>query len=122
MTGLGKPSRLPAGSSPTASTRVVVGNYRDPEGQLPKFVSLTIDAFLRAGLTLYNEVVVTHVGLRLTIDVRKQFESGHKLRKTHQKRACLRQGRRAQGRRRRCPVHVAWPEGMRDEGQEANAE
>ena len=63
---------------------IVVGDYRDAQGNYRNFVSLTIDAFLRAGLALYNEaILVTQVG-SLPIRVRKQFESARKLGKTHQ--------------------------------------
>ena len=62
----------------------VVGDIRDKKGFYCNFVSDTIKAFGDAGAKLYNEaVLITAVG-SLPIRVRKQFESGRKLGKTHQ--------------------------------------
>jgi hypothetical protein len=62
----------------------VVGDFRDNAGLYRGFPWRTIQAFEDAGLALYNEaVLVTAVG-SLPIRVRKQFESGRKLGKTHQ--------------------------------------
>ena len=62
----------------------VVGDFRDKEGNYRNFVSETIKAFMRAGLTLYNEMVlITAVG-SLPIRVTKQFEVSRKVGKTHQ--------------------------------------
>lgn len=63
---------------------VVVGDIRAPAGTYRNFVSDTIAAFQAAGMALYNEaILITSVG-SLPIRVRKQFESGRKLGKTHQ--------------------------------------
>lgn len=62
----------------------MVGDIRDDNGHYRNFVSHTIDAFQRAGLHLYNEVIlITAIG-SLPIRITKQFESGRKLGKTHQ--------------------------------------
>lgn len=62
----------------------VVGDIRDKKGFYCNFVSDTTGAFEDAGAKLYNEaVLITAVG-SLPIRVRKQFESGRKLGKTHQ--------------------------------------
>ena len=63
----------------------VVGDFRDKRtGNYRDFVSATISAFKEQGLELYNEaILVTSVG-SLPIRIRKQFESGRKLGKTHQ--------------------------------------
>jgi hypothetical protein len=61
-----------------------VGDVRDNKGIYRNFVSDTIDAFQRAGLSYYNEaILVTAVG-SLPIRVGRQFEAGRKLGKTHQ--------------------------------------
>lgn len=64
---------------------IVVGDYRDKKtGCYVGFPVLTIDAFQRAGLRLYNEaVLLTAVG-SLPIRVSAQFPSGRKLGKSHQ--------------------------------------
>jgi hypothetical protein len=62
----------------------VVGDFRDSKGAYRGFPSATIDAFRDAGLLLYNEaVLVTAIG-SLPIRIRKQFQGGRKLGKTHQ--------------------------------------
>jgi hypothetical protein len=62
----------------------VVGDFRDKRGLYRGFPWRTIQAFEDAGARLYNEaVLVTAVG-SLPIRVRKQFETGRKLGKTHQ--------------------------------------
>ncbi len=63
---------------------IVVGDIRDKKGIYRNFVSHTIDAFIEAGLSYYNEaILVTMVG-SLPIRATKQFLSGRKLGKTHQ--------------------------------------
>lgn len=62
----------------------VVGDVRDKKGNYLNFVSITIQAFLDAGLKLYNEaILVTCVG-SLPIRAGRAFEAGRKLGKTHQ--------------------------------------
>ncbi len=63
----------------------LVGDIRDKtNGNYRNFVSDTIQAFLDAGLTLYNEaILVTSVG-SLPIRVATMFKSSRKLGKTHQ--------------------------------------
>lgn len=62
----------------------VVGDFRDGKGNYRNFVSETIQAFLDAGLALYNEaILVTSVG-SASMRVTKQFDAGRKLCKTHQ--------------------------------------
>ncbi len=63
---------------------IVVGDYRDKQGNYKCFPQHTIQAFLDAGLNLYNEIIlVTSVG-SLPIRVTKQFEASRKVGKTHQ--------------------------------------
>jgi DNA modification methylase len=62
----------------------VVGDFRDKKGNYRNFVSDTIQAFLDAGLSLYNEaILVTSVG-SASMRVTRQFEAGRKFCKTHQ--------------------------------------
>ncbi len=62
----------------------VVGDVRDKRGNYHNFVGDTVEAFRAAGLNYYNEaVLITAVG-SLPIRVRRQFEAGRKLGKTHQ--------------------------------------
>lgn len=62
----------------------VVGDVRDKDGNYLNFVADTIQAFLDAGLKLYNEaILVTAIG-SLPIRVGKQFSTSRKLGKTHQ--------------------------------------
>lgn len=62
----------------------VVGDVRDRKGFYRRFVADTEQAFVDAGMPLYNEgILVTAVG-SLPIRVGKQFESSRKLGKTHQ--------------------------------------
>jgi hypothetical protein len=62
----------------------VVGDFRDKKGNYRNFVSDTIQAFLDAGLQLYNEaILVTSVG-SACMRVTKQFEASRKFAKTHQ--------------------------------------
>jgi hypothetical protein len=62
----------------------VVGDVRDKQGRYHGFPWHTIEAFQQTGAALYNEaVLVTAVG-SLPVRVRRQFEAGRKLGKTHQ--------------------------------------
>jgi len=62
----------------------VVGDLRDERGMYRRFVSDTIQAFVDAGLELYNRaVLVTSVG-SLPIRVGRQFNKYRKLGTTHQ--------------------------------------
>jgi len=62
----------------------VVGDVRDKQGNYRNFVGDTVDAFLDAGLHLYNEaILVTAVG-SLPIRIGKQFSATRKMGKTHQ--------------------------------------
>ena len=62
----------------------VVGDVRDERGNYRNFPGHTIDAFIDAGLHLYNEAqLVTAVG-SLPVRTGKQFAAGRKLGKTHQ--------------------------------------
>jgi hypothetical protein len=61
-----------------------VGDFRGPDGNYRDFTGLTVDAFRRCGLALYNEaILVTPLG---TVPVRTaaQFPVSRKLGKTHQ--------------------------------------
>jgi hypothetical protein len=61
-----------------------VGDVRDKRGHYRNFVSDTIQAFLDAGMQLYNEaILVTAIG-SLPIRVSAQFPKGRKLGKAHQ--------------------------------------
>ena len=62
----------------------VVGDIRDKRGIYRNFVSDTISAFRDSGAKLYNDaILVTAIG-SLPIRIRRQFEGGRKLGKTHQ--------------------------------------
>lgn len=62
----------------------VVGDVRDKQGNYRNFVGDTVDAFVDAGLHLYNEaILVTAVG-SLPIRIGKQFSATRKMGKTHQ--------------------------------------
>ena len=62
----------------------VVGDIRDKKGFYRNFVSDTINAFLIAGLKLYNEAILINPVGSLAIRAGKPFESSRKLGKTHQ--------------------------------------
>lgn len=62
----------------------VVGDVRDRAGCYRNFVSETIAAFEAAGLRLYNEAILVTAARSLAIRVKRQFEAGRKLGKTHQ--------------------------------------
>jgi len=62
----------------------VVGDVRDKQGNYRNFVGDTVDAFVEAGLHLYNEaILVTAVG-SLPIRIGNQFSATRKMGKTHQ--------------------------------------
>lgn len=62
----------------------IVGDVRDAAGAYYGLPGHTIEAFVAAGLPLYNHaILVTAVG-SLPVRVRKQFESSRKLGTTHQ--------------------------------------
>jgi hypothetical protein len=62
----------------------VVGDVRDKKGNYRNFVGDTVQAFVDAGMMLYNEaILVTAVG-SLALRAGKQFEASRKLGKTHQ--------------------------------------
>jgi DNA modification methylase len=63
---------------------VVVGDYRDKRGNYRNFVGKTIDAFLGAGLHLYNEAILVTPAGSLPVRTTKQFEASRKMGKTHQ--------------------------------------
>jgi len=62
----------------------VVGEVRDKKGNYYNFVSDTIEAFVRAGLSYYNEMIlITTIG-SLPIRSGRVFRSSRKIGKTHQ--------------------------------------
>jgi len=62
----------------------VVGEVRDKKGAYRNFIGDTVEAFRRAGLSFYNEIIlVTCVG-SLPIRMGRQFQTGRKVGKTHQ--------------------------------------
>lgn len=62
----------------------VVGDVRDKDGCYYGFPGHTVDAFVNAGLRLYNSaILVTTVG-SLPVRATRQFEAGRKLGTTHQ--------------------------------------
>ena len=62
----------------------VVGEVRDKKGNYHNLIGDTIQAFLEAGLTYYNEaILVTSLG-SLPIRAARMFSAGRKLGKTHQ--------------------------------------
>jgi len=64
---------------------VVIGDYRDAKGFFRNLPGKTIDAFIAAGLKLYNDaILVTAVG-SLPVRAGRQFEAGRKLGNTHQR-------------------------------------
>jgi DNA methylase len=62
----------------------VVGDARDSEGFYYGLPAHTIDAFVRAGLRLYNRAILVTACGSLPIRVRKQFETSRKFGNTHQ--------------------------------------
>jgi len=96
----------------------VVGDFRDPDGMYRGFPSATIQAFVDAGLALYNEaILVTAVG-SLPIRVGRQFENYRKLGKTHQNVLIFVKGDPAAAVKAIGPVEFGAIEGMADLGEE----
>jgi len=62
----------------------VVGEVRDKEGLYYNFVSHTIQAFLDAGLHLYNEIILMNMIGSLAMRAGKQFACSRKVGKQHQ--------------------------------------
>jgi hypothetical protein len=62
----------------------VVGDVRDKAGNYRNFVSDTIGAFEKAGLSLYNEAILVTAAGSLPLRAGKQFAASRKLGKTHQ--------------------------------------
>jgi tRNA1(Val) A37 N6-methylase TrmN6 len=62
----------------------VVGDIRDKKGNYRNFVGDTVQAFIDAGLRLYNEAILITAAASLAIRVGRQFEKSRKLGKTHQ--------------------------------------
>lgn len=62
----------------------VTSDVRDAEGCYVGLPVRTIGAFEAAGLRLYNEAILVTAAGSLPIRVRKQFEGGRKLGRTHQ--------------------------------------
>lgn len=62
----------------------VVGDVRDRRGVYRNFVSHTIQAFIDAGMSLYNEAVLLNSVGTLALRVGRQFTTGRKLGKCHQ--------------------------------------
>ncbi len=62
----------------------VIGDFRDDRGLYRNFVAETIQAFLDAGLALYNEAVLVTPLASLPIRAGRQFAGSRKLGKGHQ--------------------------------------
>jgi len=62
----------------------VVGEVRDKKGNYYDFVGDTVQAFIDAGLSYYNEAILVTAVASLPIRVAKQFSKSRKLGKTHQ--------------------------------------
>jgi len=62
----------------------VVGEVRADNGNYHGFVFDTIDAFWRAGLAFYNEIILVTAAGSLALRAGKQFEATRKVGKTHQ--------------------------------------
>jgi len=62
----------------------VVGDIRDRKGFYRNFVANTVQAFLDAGMQLYNEAMLITMPATLTIRAGKQFSVSRKLGKSHQ--------------------------------------
>lgn len=62
----------------------VVGEVRDKNGSYYCFVKDTIDAFLKAGLTFYNEIILKNCFGSLPVRCVKPFNKSRKIGKTHQ--------------------------------------
>lgn len=90
----------------------VVGEVRGKDGSYYNFVGDTVQAFLDAGLKLYNEaILVTAVG-SLPIRAGKQFSATRKLGKTHQNCLVFIKGDAKKATAALGEIDVALPEGM----------
>lgn len=69
---------------PDRYAAIVVGDYRDKAGNYTNFPARTIDAFLKAGLSLYNEAILVTVAGSLPVRAHQQFNASRKLGKSHQ--------------------------------------
>ena len=63
---------------------IVVGEIRKKDGGYYNFVGDTIQAFLDAGLSYYNEAILVTMAGSLPLRTRQYFEVSRKLGKTHQ--------------------------------------
>jgi DNA modification methylase len=96
----------------------VVGEVRGKDGNYYNFVGDTVQAFLDAGLTLYNEaILVTAVG-SLPIRAGKQFSASRKLGKTHQNVLVFLKGDAKKATAALGEIDVALPEGMEVEANQ----
>lgn len=94
----------------------VVGEVRGKDGSYYNFVGDTVQAFLDAGLKLYNEaILVTAIG-SLPIRAGKQFSASRKLGKTHQNVLVFLKGDAKKATAALGEIDVALPEGMDDGG------
>lgn len=92
----------------------VVGEVRGKDGNYYNFVGDTVQAFLDAGLRLYNEaILVTAIG-SLPIRAGKQFSAARKLGKTHQNVLVFLKGDAKKATAALGKIDVALPEGMDD--------
>ena len=90
----------------------VVGEVRGKDGAYYNFVGDTVQAFIDAGLKLYNEaILVTAVG-SLPIRAGKQFSASRKLGKTHQNVLVFLKGDAKKATAALGEIDVALPEGM----------
>jgi hypothetical protein len=62
----------------------VVGDFRDRDGIYRNFPALTVEAFAKAGLRLYNDAVLVTATGSLPIRASAQFSKSRKLGKAHQ--------------------------------------
>lgn len=94
----------------------VVSEVRGKDGSYYNFVGDTVQAFLDAGLKLYNEaILVTAIG-SLPIRAGKQFSASRKLGKTHQNVLVFLKGDAKKATAALGEIDVALPEGMDDGG------
>lgn len=63
----------------------VVGDIRDKKGEYRNFVGDTVTAFKEVGLHYYNEIILVNSCGSLPVRINKQFNSGRKIGKRHQK-------------------------------------
>ena len=70
--------------NPDSFAVFVVGDIRDKKGYYRKFPAITVECFERAGMMLYNDIVLINVAGSLPLRVGKQFSGGRKVGKMHQ--------------------------------------